>query len=128
MRILFDTHALIWFISDSPQLSKRVRTILMDPSSELFFSPVSILEIAIKHSLKPEAMPCTADAVYADAIASGIDEIPFVSRHAQRVGVLPWIHRDPFDRMLVAQARTEGMVLLSHDGDVIRYGDGIKGF
>ena len=128
MRILFDTHALIWFISDSPQLSKRVGTSLLDPSSELFFSPVSILEIAIKHSLKPEAMPCTADAVYADAIASGIDEIPFVSRHAQRVGVLPWIHRDPFDRMLVAQARTEGMVLLSHDGDVIRYGDGIKGF
>ena len=73
-------------------------------------------------------MPCTAGAFYADAIASGIEELPVVSRHAQGVGALPWVHRDPFDRMLVAQARTEGMVLLSHDGDVIRYGDGVKGF
>ena len=105
-----------------------IRALLLRQDTHLFFSPVSVLEIAIKHSLKPEAMPCTADAVYADAIASGIEEAPFVSRHAQRVGALPWIHRDPFDRMLVAQARTEGMILLSHDGDVIRYGDGIKGF
>jgi PIN domain nuclease of toxin-antitoxin system len=128
MRILFDTHALIWFLSDSPRLPTDIRALLLRQDTHLFFSPVSVLEIAIKHSLKPEAMPCTADAVYADAIASGIEETPFVSRHAQRVGALPWIHRDPFDRMLVAQARTEGMILLSHDGDVIRYGDGIKGF
>ena len=128
MRILFDTHALIWFLSDSPRLPTDIRDLLLRQDTRLFFSSVSVLEIAIKHSLKPEAMPCAADAVYAAALASGIEETPFVSRHAQGVGVLPWIHRDPFDRMLVAQARAEGMALLSHDEDVIRYGNGVKGF
>ena len=128
MRILFDTHALIWFLTDSPRLSANVRELLLRQDSRLFFSSVSILEIAIKHSLKPVAMPCTADVVHADALASGITEIPFISRHAQAVGSLPWLHRDPFDRMLLAQARAEGMILLSHDGDVIRYGDYVKGF
>ena len=128
MRILFDTHALIWFISDSLQLPKRVRTILLDPSSELFFSPVSILEIAIKHSLKPILMPCSPEEVKADAVASGIGELPFVSDHAQKTGELPWLHRDPFDRMLVAQAMSEGVRLLSHDEQVVRYGDCVMGF
>ena len=128
MRILFDTHALIWFLTDSPRLSANVRELLLRQDSRLFFSSVSVLEVAIKHSLKPVAMPCTADAVHTDALASGITEIPFISRHAQEVGGLPWLHRDPFDRMLLAQARAEGMILLSHDGDVIRYGDYVKGF
>ena len=73
-------------------------------------------------------MPCTAEAVHADALASGILEIPFVSSHAREVGNLPWIHRDPFDRMLLSQARIEGMQLLSHDGDVVKYGAGVIGF
>ena len=128
MRILFDTHALLWFLDDSPRLSAGIRDLLLRQDTQLFFSSVSILEISIKHSLKPEAMPCTADAVYADALASGILEIPFVSHHARGVGNLPWIHRDPFDRMLLAQARIEGIQLLSHDGDVIQYGAGVIGF
>ena len=128
MRILFDTHALIWFLSDSPRLPAEIRDLLLREGSRLFFSSISMLEIAIKHALKPAAMPCAADAVCADALASGLEEMPFVSRHAQGVGTLPWIHRDPFDRMLVAQARAEGMLLLSHDADVIRYGAGVKGF
>ena len=128
MRILFDTHALLWFLSDSPKLPGHVRDLLMQPDTQLFFSSVSVLEVAIKHSLKPETMPCTADAVYADALASGILEVPFVSHHAREVGNLPWIHRDPFDRMLIAQARMDDVRLLSHDGDVIRYGEGVMGF
>lgn len=128
MRILFDTHALLWFLDDSPRLSADVRDLLLRQDTQLFFSSVSILEISIKHSLKPEAMPCTAEAVHADALASGILEIPFVSRHAREVGNLPWIHRDPFDRMLLSQARIEGMQLLSHDGDVVQYGACVIGF
>ena len=128
MRILFDTHALIWFLSDSPQLPQRVRSILMDSGSELFFSPVSILEIAIKHSLKPDLMPCSPEEVKVDAEASGIREWSFASSHAQKMGELPWLHRDPFDRMLVAQALVEGFRLLSHDKQVARYGDFVIGF
>ena len=128
MRILFDTHTLLWFLEDNPRLPDDIRDLLLRQDSQLFFSSVSILEVAIKHSLKPEAMPCTADAVYADALASGILEVPFVSHHAREVGNLPWIHRDPFDRMLIAQARKDGFQLLSHDEDVIRYGAGVIGF
>ena len=128
MLILLDTHALLWFLSDSPRLPDHIRDLLLRQDSQLFFSSVSVLEIAIKHSLKPESMPCAADAVHADAVASGIVESPFLSRHAQEVGNLPWLHRDPFDRMLIAQAKVEGMSLLSHDGDVIRYGGGIISF
>ena len=128
MRILFDTHTLIWFLEDNPRLPSNIRALLLRQDSQLFFSSVSILEIAIKHSLKPDVMPCDADAVYADALASGISEIPFISPHAREVGNLPWLHRDPFDRMLIAQARMDDVRLLAHDGDVIRYGAGVMGF
>ena len=128
MRILLDTHALIWLLSDSPRLSAAIRERLSATDVELFFSSVSILEIAIKHSLKPEVMPCAPDEIRADAVASGLQEIKFDSFNAKAVGDLPWLHRDPFDRMLVAQARTEKMLLLTHDDAVIGYGNGIMGF
>lgn len=128
MRILFDTHALIWFLSDSPKLPRAVRKSILSLDNELFFSSVSILEIAIKHSLKPDDMPCPPEEVRTDALESAITELPFLSSHASRVGELPWIHKDPFDRMLVAQAMDEGMLLLSHDANVVRYGDYVMQF
>ena len=128
MRILFDTHALIWFLSDDRKLPESVRKLFSDPKNEFFFSSVSILEIAIKHSLKPELMRCKPEEVRTDAVASNLREIAFDSRSAERVGVLPWLHRDPFDRVLVAQAQIEGMKLLSHDDAVIGYGDCVLGF
>ena len=73
-------------------------------------------------------MPCSPEEVKADAVASGICELPFVSDHAQKTGELPWLNRDPFDRMLVAQAMSEGIKLLSHDEQVVRYGDCVMGF
>ena len=123
MRILFDTHTLIWFLSDSPHLTPQARGLLSREGVEIFFSPISIEEIAIKHSLKPEVMPCEPSEVLADALASGLREIPFDAQAAVAVGALPWIHRDPFDRMLIAQAQTASMKLLSHDANVLRYGD-----
>ena len=128
MRILFDTHTLIWFLSDDRKLSESVRKLFSDPANEFFFSSVSILEIAIKHSLKPELMRCKPEEVRTDAVASNLREVAFDSRSAERVGALPWLHRDPFDRMLVAQAQIEGMKLLSHDDAVIGYGDCVFGF
>ena len=128
MRILFDTHALIWFLTDSKKLPKKVRSLLLSPDSELYFSSVSILEVAIKHSLKPEHMPCSPEEIRDDSYASHIRELPFASGHAQMTSRLPWLHRDPFDRMLVAQAMSEGMKLLSHDDQVMRYGECVFGF
>lgn len=128
MRILFDTHTLIWFLSDSPHLTPQARGLLSREGVEIFFSPISIEEIAIKHSLKPEVMPCEPSEVLADALASGLREIPFDAQAAVAVGALPWIHRDPFDRMLIAQAQTASMKLLSHDANVLHYGDVAIGF
>ena len=128
MRILFDTHALIWFLTDNPRLPQKIRAILTDSETELLFSPVSILEIAIKHSIKPELMPCSPEEVRSDAEVSGIRELPFVSKHAEKISGLPWLHNDPFDRMLVSQAICEGISLLSHDEQVVRYGDFVIGF
>ena len=128
MRILFDTHTLIWFLSDGPHLTPQARGLLSREGVEIFFSPISIEEIAIKHSLKPEVMPCEPSEVLADALASGLREIPFDAQAAVAVGALPWIHRDPFDRMLIAQAQTASMKLLSHDANVLRYGDVAIGF
>ena len=128
MRILFDTHTLIWFLSDSPHLTPQARGLLSREGVEIFFSPISIEEIAIKHSLKPDVMPCEPSEVLADALASGLREIPFDAQAAVAVGALPWIHRDPFDRMLIAQAQTASMKLLSHDANVLRYGDVAIGF
>ena len=128
MRVLFDTHALIWFLSDSPRLPTDIRALLLRQDTHLFFSPVSVLEIAIKHSLKPAAMPCAPDEVREAAEASGLVELPFASGHSVAVASLPWLHRDPFDRMLLAQARAEGMTLLTHDDAIAAYGDCVLSF
>ena len=128
MRILLDTHALLWLLTDNPRLPENWRLRLTATGTQVFYSSVSILEIAIKHSLKPEAMPCPPEEVETAAEASGLTQIPFTSAHAKAVGLLPWLHRDPFDRMLLSQARSEGLGLLTHDEDVIRYGDSVIGF
>ena len=73
-------------------------------------------------------MPCAPDEVRAAAEASGLSELPFLSKHAIIVGALPWLHRDPFDRMLLAQARAEGFSLLTHDDAIAAYGDGVVVF
>lgn len=125
MPILLDTHILLWFLLDSPRLGARARKILDEAGTRVFFSPVSILEIAIKHALKPEVMPCDPDGILEDALGSGLRELPFTSVHARGVGGLPWVHRDPFDRMLLAQARAEGILLLTCDAPLLRYGDGV---
>jgi len=128
MRILFDTHALIWFLQDSERLSEKIRQIILTAGTELYFSSVSILEISIKHNLKPDLMPCTPEEVRTASVSSALRELPFSSRHANVVGALPWHHRDPFDRMLIAQAQIEGMRLLSHDSAVKLYGEIVMPF
>ena len=128
MQILLDTHALLWFLTDSPKLPKELRVRLTSPEQRVFYSSVSILEIAIKHSIRSDAMPCPPEEVETDAESSGLVQLPFTSNHAKIVGTLPWIHRDPFDRMLLAQARAESIKLLTHDETIARYGDGVMYF
>lgn len=128
MPILLDTHALIWLLMDSPRLTGKARQIIEDAGADVFFSSVSIMEIAIKHSLKPELMPVESRLVDTDARAAGLKSLDFSCEAAVAMGELPWIHRDPFDRMLISQAQVKGIRLLSHDDHVMSYGEVVVGF
>ena len=87
MQLLFDTHVLLWFLTDDRKLPRKIRSRLLEPGMRLHFSSVSILEIAMKHSLKPDAMPCAPDEVREAAEASGLVELPFASGHSVAVGI-----------------------------------------
>ena len=123
MKVLLDTHILLWALADSPLLSAAARGIVGDETNECFYSPVSLTEISIKHRLHPENMILSATDARAAFMAAGFRELPFASRHATGLDSLPPHHADPFDRMLIAQAMGEGMKLISHDDKVARYGD-----
>ena len=123
MRVLLDTHILLWMIGESRSLSDFAMHILAAESNELFFSSISIAEVAIKHQKNAALMPLLPDDLRLVAEECGIRELTFDSNHAVALGTLPQLHRDPFDRMLIAQAQTEGMKLLSHDRQFPQYGD-----
>jgi PIN domain nuclease of toxin-antitoxin system len=122
MRVLLDTHLLLWALSSPEKLSKRARQRI--DSSEVYASAASIWEISIKSALgKLEADP---DEVLAGVEPAGFNHLPIVGGHAAKVAELPSIHKDPFDRLLVAQARFEPMILLTDDELLSGYGDFVE--
>ena len=123
MRVLLDTHILLWMIGESRSLSASARRVLADETNELFFSPISIAEVAIKRQKNVELMPLSPDDVRFGAEECGVREMTFDSRHAVALMNLPLHHRDPFDRMLLAQAKGSGMKIMSHDDRFPAYGD-----
>ena len=123
MRVLLDTHILLWMIGESRSLSASARRILADEANELFFSAISIAEVAVKRQKNAALMPLAPDDVRFGAEESGVRELAFDSRHAVALTTLPTHHRDPFDRMLLAQAKSSGMKILSHDNRFPTYGD-----
>ena len=123
MRLLLDTHAFIWWIADSGRLSQRARSLIADESHDIIVSAASAWEIATKYRLGKLAMPETAAFDVAGAISNqGFRELPISVRDAEHAGRLPGPHRDPFDRMLIAQAVSRGLVLVSRDEVLDRYG------
>ncbi len=123
MNYLVDTHLAIWSVADSGKLSAKAARFLCDRRASFFFSAASVWEIAIKRSRHPDEIPLGAGEARSLFLEAGYHELPVSSLHAAAVEDLPPIHFDPFDRMLVAQARTEGMALLTHDHVLPRYGD-----
>ena len=122
MRVLLDTHLLLWALSSPEKLSKRARQRI--ESSDVYVSAASIWEISIKSALgKFEADP---DEVLAGVEPAGFNHLSIVGGHAAKVAGLPLIHKDPFDRLLVAQARFEPMILLTDDAVLSGYGDFIE--
>lgn len=122
MRVLLDTHTFLWQVSGDSRLSNVARETLLSPEHDLLFSMASLWEIAIKISLGKLAL---ADdwpkAISAELTINQIRRLPIENEHCARVGTLPFHHRDPFDRMLIAQAMTEDLVILSRDAAIGEY-------
>jgi PIN domain nuclease of toxin-antitoxin system len=117
--LLLDTHALIWALSAPRHLPRRVAKQLADPATDVHLSAVCTWEIAIKAALGK--IDADLSEVIAAAHVAQFDELPVKVQHTLRVRTLPGIHRDPFDRLLVAQALEEGATLVTHDPVLSRY-------
>ncbi len=122
MRLLLDTHVLLWAMLGSPALGEPARRLLTAPEHEVFFSAVNVLEIAIKSGLGRSDFSADAQAVATNAIAAGFEPLAIGVQHAANIRLLPPLHKDPFDRLLLSQAQIEGMTLLTRDALVLRYG------
>jgi PIN domain nuclease of toxin-antitoxin system len=114
--LLLDTHVILWWLQDDPRLPDELKTRL-DEDLDIFVSAVSIWEVTVKQSVGK--LPDRADLV--PAIRASFEHLPIGFDHAIRAGRLPLVHRDPFDRMLVAQAQCERLTLVSHDAVMQEY-------
>lgn len=117
MRLLLDTHVVLWVLAGS-RISKQARTAIADPENMVHLSAASVWEVSIKRGLGRLTLP----EHWLDAAQEqGIEILPITAEHALAVGDLPPHHRDPFDRMLVAQARAEGLTVVTRDGQLSLY-------
>jgi PIN domain nuclease of toxin-antitoxin system len=121
MKLLLDTHILLWAAGEPEKLSESARILLTTPENTLYFSAASLWEIVIKMGLGREDFKVDPHRLRKMLIANGYSELTVNTEHALRVYSLPLLHKDPFDRLLIAQARTEGMVLLTVDPSVAQY-------
>ena len=121
MKILLDTHLILWAAGFPDELPMEARRIIEDESNELFFSAASIWEIAIKASLQKVNFQIDVRVLRRNLLDNGYIELPIESAHAVFIQSLPLIHKDPFDRILVAQATEEGITLLTSDVIVAQY-------
>lgn len=126
MNLLLDTHLLLWAASEPQRLSAKARALLLDPSNQLVFSSASLWEITIKNGLERSDFNVDPRRLWRMLLVNGYREISVTSEHTVAVNDLPPLHKDPFDRILVAQARIEGLTLLTADKMVAKYGDGVK--
>lgn len=124
MRLLIDTQIAIWTVSGTRAVPARARQLMTSEEATMIVSTVSIFEISIKHSLgKPSAPPFSGSKAISMFTEAGFELLSVTPEHAAAVDDLPWLHRDPFDRLLVAQALTEPMRLLTADKKLAAYSD-----
>ena len=117
MRLLLDTHVLLWAVEGYAGTPAAVREAVTDPANELFVSIASLWEVAIKISLRKLTVPGDrVETLFLFAERTGMTVLPVAAEHLREVERLPWLHRDPFDRMIVAQSRTEGLRLVRSTG------------
>lgn len=123
MNFLLDTHLLLWAAGDPDRLSSRARGLIEDAENVLYFSVASLWEISIKRGLGRPDFLVEPRILRRALLDNGYVELVITADHALAVEALPDLHKDPFDRLLVAQARTEGITLLTADSQVAQYGE-----
>ncbi len=121
MKLLLDTHLLLWAAGQPDRLPPEILELLEEPQNELVFSVASLWEIAIKRSLGRQDFQADARLLRRALLENGYRELEIKGEHAVAIGGLPPIHKDPFDRILVAQSMVEGILLLTSDPEVARY-------
>ncbi len=121
MKLLLDTHLLLWAAGEPQRLSKQTRRLIDNPDNELLFSAASLWEVTIKRGLGREDFKADARLLRRGLLDNGYSELPIISDHVVATESLPPIHKDPFGRVLVAQATVEGVTLLTIDSLVSQY-------
>jgi PIN domain nuclease of toxin-antitoxin system len=121
VKFLLDTHVLLWAAGQPDRLPAKARRLIGDPRNELIFSAVSLWEIAIKKGLGRDDFQVDARLLRRGLIDNGYSELAITSAHAVAIDGLPPIHKDPFDRLLIAQSMMEGITLLTTDPIVAKY-------
>jgi len=117
-RLLLDTHTLLWWLIDHPDLGEKAKAAIADVRNQVYVSAASTWEISIKRALGKLSVPNDMHAIIED---EGFSELPISLYHGDQAGELPDFHKDPFDRMLIAQAQSEGLILVTHDQDISKY-------
>ena len=128
MRYLLDTHIIMWALIDDPHLPKKFRDILLDQNNQIYYSAVSAWETEVKHLKRPDYFFVSGNQLANLCEQVGFLKIPVENRHIEELHNIKPLdesvkHEDPFDKMLMAQARSENMILLSHDKKLRNYAD-----
>jgi PIN domain nuclease of toxin-antitoxin system len=126
VKLLLDTHLLIWAADGIERLPLGALALMADPENELLFSVASLWEIAIKSGLNRPDFKVDARMLRRGLIDNGYGELPILSAHVVAIDALPLIHKDPFDRLLIAQANVEGVTLLTDDAIVAQYQGSVR--
>ena len=117
-RILLDTHVLLWWLADNPRLGSEARNLIGAAANSVYVSAATTWEIAIKQGIGKVTAPDDLDSI---VDLEGFEKLPISLYHGQQAGRLPLLHRDPFDRMLVAQAKAEGLTVMTANRHIAIY-------
>ena len=126
MKYLLDTHIALWLLTDNKQLSHKARQIISSPGHRIYASVANLWEVAIKHKKYPDDMPLASGAMAELLRQSNVLLLPIKLEHIVATETLPDIHKDPFDRLLIAQALSEPMRFLTHDEKLAPYSELIE--
>lgn len=126
MNLLLDTHLILWAAGDPDRFSDEARQLLLDTAHELYYSAASLWEITIKRTLGRSDFQVDPRRLWRMLPVSGYRELPITGKHAIAIETLPLLHKDPFDRLLLAQARVESLTLLTADQQLAGYGAPVR--